>query len=89
MSTRTEKNTVPLSKFRASYKKCLNQLKESRLPLAHIQNGSATAVVFSPREYDRLHSQQAKMNLIASRLQEIANSQFADDEAAMWEELES
>ena len=32
--------------------------------------------------------QQAKMNLIASRLQEIANSQFADDEAAMWEELE-
>ncbi|MBU3915995.1 type II toxin-antitoxin system Phd/YefM family antitoxin [bacterium] len=53
------------------------------------QNGKAAAVLLSPREYDRLGDKQEVMNLIAVRLQEIANGDFIENKSGMWKELEA
>lgn len=89
MGLQIEKDIIPLSRFRASYKQYIDSLKESNRSIVLTQNGRASAVVLSPQEYDKLNETQEVMSLIASRLQEIANHQFAEDETAMWDELES
>ena len=89
MSIQIEKDIISLSNFRASYKEYIDSLKEGNRSIVLTQNGKAAAVVLSPQEYDQLKQQQEVMNLIASRLQEIANRQFVEDEEAMWDELES
>ena len=84
-----EKDIIPLSNFRASYKKYITSLEEAeRNSIILTQNGKAAAVLLSPREYDKLKEKQEVMNLIANRLQKIANQEFVEDETAMWEELE-
>jgi PHD/YefM family antitoxin component YafN of YafNO toxin-antitoxin module len=60
-----------------------------RSSLVLTQNGKAAAVLLSPREYDRLKEKQEVMNLIAVRLQEIANGDFVEDKNKMWRELEA
>ena len=87
-SIQVEKDSIPLSVFRTSYKECIENIKEGKRSIVLTQNGKAAAVLLSPCEYDELREQQKVMNLIASRLQEIANQTFVADEAAMWEELE-
>ena len=89
MSIQIEKDIISLSNFRASYKEYIDSLKEGNRSIVLTQNGKAAAVVLSPQEYDQLKQQQEVMNLIASRLQEIANRQFVEDEEAMWDELGS
>ncbi len=83
-----EKDLISLSDFRASYKKYITRLSEERNSIVLTQNGKAAAVLVSPGEYDQLTRKNDVLNLIASRLQEIANSQFVIDEDAMWKELE-
>ena len=89
MGLQIEKDIISLSSFRASSKQYIDSLKESNRSIVLTQNGRASAVVLSPQEYDKLNETQEVMSLIASRLQEIANHQFAKDETAMWDELES
>ncbi|MBT3225154.1 MAG: type II toxin-antitoxin system Phd/YefM family antitoxin [Deltaproteobacteria bacterium] len=85
-----EKDIVPLSKFRSSYKQYISSLEDAeRNSLVLTQNGKAAAVLLSPREYDRLNEKQEVMNLIAIRLQEIANGDFVEDKNEMWRELEA
>ena len=84
MGLQIEKDIIPLSRFRASYKQYIDSLKESNRSIVLTQNGRASAVVLSPQEYDKLNETQEVMSLIASRLQEIANHQFAEEETAMW-----
>ncbi len=85
-----EKDIVPLSKFRSSYKQYISSLEDAeRNSLVLTQNGKAAAVLLSPREYDRLNEKQEVMNLIAVRLQEIANGDFVEDKNEMWRELEA
>ena len=84
-----EKDIIPLSTFRASYKKYITSFEEAeRNSLILTQNGKAAAVLLSPKEYDKLKEKQEVMQLIANRLQEIANQEFVEDETAMWKELE-
>ncbi len=83
-----EKDLISLSDFRASYKKYITRLSEERNSIVLTQNGKAAAVLVSPGEYDQLTRKNDVLNLIASRLQEIANCQFVIDEDAMWKELE-
>ncbi len=84
-----EKDIIPLSTFRASYKEYITSLEEAkRSSIIVTQNGRAAAVLLSPKEYDKLKEKQEVMNLIANRLQEIANQDFVEDESAMWEALE-
>ena len=89
MGIQIEKDIISLSSFRASYKEYIESLKNGSRSIVLTQNGKAAAVVLSPQEYDKLQQQQEVMNIIASRLQEIANNQFVEDEEAMWDELES
>ena len=89
MSIQFENDIIPLSRFRASYKEYIESLKKGKRSLVLTQNGKAAAIVLSPQEYDQLKAQQEVMNLIASRLQEIANQQFVEDDEAMWKDLES
>ncbi len=90
MSTiKIEKDVVPLSAFRASYKEYITGFEQAeRSSLILTQNGKAAAVLLSPREYDRLTEKQEIMNLIASRLQEILKGDFVGDNDKMWKELE-
>lgn len=84
-----EKDIIPLSTFRASYKKYITSFGEAeRNSIILTQNGKAAAVLLSPKEYDKLKGKQEVMQLIANRLQEIANQDFVEDETAMWKELE-
>ena len=88
-SLNIERDIVPLSKFRSSYKDYISSLEDAeRSSLILTQNGKAAAVLLSPREYDRLKEKQEVMNLIAVRLQEIANGDFVEDKGDMWRELE-
>ena len=41
----------------------------------------------SPEEYDKLQNNKDVLNLIASRLQEISDDKFIEDETEMWKEL--
>jgi prevent-host-death family protein len=83
-----EKDIIPLSTFRSSYKKYITSLKEvERDSLILTQNGKAAAVLLSPRAFDRLTEKKEVTKLIANRLQEIANQDFVEDENAMWKEL--
>ena len=84
-----EKDLIPLSEFRASYKKYITSLSEERNSIVLTQNGKAAAVIISPGEYDLLTGKNEVLNLIASRLQEISNGEFVTDEDNMWKELES
>ena len=84
-----EKDLIPLSEFRASYKKYITSLSEERNSIVLTQNGKAAAVIISPGEYDLLTGKNEVLNLIASRLQEISNGEFVHDEDDMWKELES
>ncbi len=84
-----EKDLIPLSDFRASYKKYITSLSEERNSIVLTQNGKAAAVLVSPGEYDLLTGKNEVLNLIASRLQEISNGEFVTDEDDMWKELES
>ena len=84
-----EKDIISLSTFRSSYKEYVESIKDGKRSLVLTQNGKAAVVVISPKEYDDLKEQQSVMNLIASRLQKIANKQFVEDEDGMWDELES
>ena len=85
-----ENDIVPLSKFRSSYKDYISSFESAeRSSIVLTQNGKAAAVLLSPREYDRLKEKQEVMNLIAVRLQEIANGDFVKDESEMWKELET
>jgi PHD/YefM family antitoxin component YafN of YafNO toxin-antitoxin module len=84
-----EKDIIPLSTFRTSYKKYITSFEETeRNSLILTQNGKAAAVLLSPKAYDKLIEKQEIMSLIACRLQEIANQEFVEDENAMWKELE-
>jgi len=88
-SLNIEKDIVSLSKFRSSYKDYISSFEDAeRSSLVLTQNGKAAAVLLSPREYDRLKEKQEVMNLIAVRLQEIANGDFVEDKSEMWRELE-
>lgn len=88
-SLNIEKDIVSLSTFRSSYKKYISSFDESeRSSIILTSNGKAAAVLLSPREYDRLTEKQEVMNLIASRLQEIANGDFVENQDNMWKELE-
>lgn len=89
-SLNIENDIVPLSKFRSSYKDYISSFEGAeRSSIVLTQNGKAAAVLLSPREYDRLKEKQEVMNLIAVRLQEIANGDFVKDESEMWKELET
>lgn len=84
-----EKDLIPLSEFRASYKKYIMSLSDERNSIVLTQNGKAAAVLVSPGEYDLLTGKNEILNLIASRLQEISNGEFVTDEDEMWKELEA
>ncbi len=86
---RIEKDLISLSDFRASYKKYITRITEEKNSIVLTQNGKAAAVLVSPGEYDQLAKKNDVLNLIASRLQEIANSDFVSNEEEMWNELES
>jgi prevent-host-death family protein len=87
---KTETDIVSLSSFRSSYKEYITSFTESeRDAIILTQNGKAAAVLLSPREYDRLKEHQAVTNLIACRLQEIANQDFVEDEDRMWKDLQT
>ncbi len=89
-SINIEKDIVSLSKFRSSYKDYISSFEDAeRNSLVLTQNGKAAAVLLSPREYDRLKEKQEVMNLIAIRLQEIADGDFVKDKNEMWRELEA
>lgn len=88
MGIQIEKGIISLSRFRASCKESIESLRDGSRSIVLTQKGKATAVVLSPQEYDKLQQQEVR-NLIASRIQEIANHQFVEDEIAMWDELES
>ncbi len=83
-----EKDLISLSDFRSSYKKYITRLSKERNSIVLTQNGKAAAVLVSPREYDQLTGKNDILNLIASRLQEIANHDFVTNEDEMWKELE-
>lgn len=83
-----EKDLISLSEFRSSYKKYITRLSKERNSIVLTQNGKAAAVLVSPREYDQLTGKNDILNLIASRLQEIANNDFVTNEDEMWKELE-
>lgn len=87
-SIRIEKDLVSLSDFRASYKKYITRISEEKNSIVLTQNGKAAAVLVSPGEYDQLTQKNEVINLIASRLQEIADGDFVKDEDNMWKELE-
>jgi len=84
-----ETDLIPLSDFRASYKKYITSLSDERNSIVLTQNGKAAAVLVSPGEYDLLTGKNEVLNLIASRLQEISNGEFVNNEDDMWKELES
>ena len=84
-----DKDLIPLSDFRASYKKYIMSLSDERNSIVLTQNGKAAAVLVSPGEYDQLTGKNEVLNLIASRLQEISNGEFVTDEDEMWKELEA
>ena len=84
-----EKDLISLSDFRASYKKYITRLSERKKSIVLTQNGKAAAVLVSPWEYDQLTGKNDVLNLIASRLQEIANGDFVTNEDEMWKELEA
>ena len=88
-SIRIEKDLISLSDFRASYKKYITRISEEKNSIVLTQNGKAAAVLVSPGEYDQLTQKNEVLNLIASRLQEIADSDFVENEDEMWKELES
>ena len=84
-----EKDLISLSDFRASYKKYITRLSGESSSIVLTQNGKAAAVLLSPGEYDQLTGKNEVLNLIASRLQEIANRDFVTDQDEMWKELEA
>ncbi|MDA3955504.1 type II toxin-antitoxin system Phd/YefM family antitoxin [Oceanispirochaeta sp.] len=84
-----DKDLIPLSDFRASYKKYIMSLSDERNSIVLTQNGKAAAVLVSPGEYDQLTGKNEVLNLIASRLQEISNGEFVTNEDEMWKELEA
>ena len=88
-SIRIEKDLISLSDFRASYKKYITRISEEKNSIVLTQNGKAAAVLVSPGEYDQLTQKNEVLNLIASRLQEIADGNFVENEDEMWKELES
>ena len=88
-SIRVEKDLISLSDFRASYKKYITRISEEKNSIVLTQNGKAAAVLVSPGEYDQLTQKNEVLNLIASRLQEIADGNLVENEDEMWKELES
>ena len=82
-----EKDIIPVSTFNESEEEYLSSLAKNQRSLVLTKDGKATAVLVSPEEYDRLQDNKNVLNLIASRLQEISDDKFIDDETGMWKEL--
>ena len=63
MDFNLEKDLIPLSKFRNSYKKYIASLTEEKRSIVLTQNGKAAAILISPQEYDSLQKLQTKLTL--------------------------
>jgi prevent-host-death family protein len=55
---------VPIGELKTQTAKVLRRLQTSRRPIVITQNGRPTAVILSPREFDRLNEREAFLDSV-------------------------